>query len=190
MEKQEIFEKDTLFSLGIKQNTKRINLAEGETIAIEVDVLSALNDAPKRVIKSILKREETLKKKYLIDILSIKDKEREKGKVTKETKDGVIEKKEDVQEEVKADGLMSSKAYSESNRVIERVKEREEMLKQLRKEEGKEEIDKTMKETTEVQSEEKHMNDGLPKTVKEQMLDELIADKERMQGQLNEPKDR
>ncbi|KAH0988197.1 hypothetical protein GBA52_015374 [Prunus armeniaca] len=43
-----------------------------------------------------------------------------------------------------------------------------------------------MKETTEVQSEEKHMNDGLPKTVKEQMLDELLADKERMQGQLNE----
>lgn len=108
-EKQEIFEKETLYSLGIKQNTKRINLPDGDTIPIEVNELSALNDAPKRVLKSLVKRLHRVEteKKNILEILSNKEnkekeiKEREKGKVTKElsskTKDGVIEKKEDLE---------------------------------------------------------------------------------------------
>ncbi|GFQ06938.1 DNA polymerase [Phtheirospermum japonicum] len=124
--KLEVFEKKTLFNLGIKQNTKRINLPEGNTKPFCLNDFSAANNYSIRVIRSLLKRCNLLEaemKKYLIDRLNNKDKEmneREKGKVTKvlscKTKDGVIEKKEDL-ESINNTEIESSLKEEESDKT-------------------------------------------------------------------------
>lgn len=123
-DKWEIVEKTTNVKLGVHLGNKRCPVFKNNKW-IDTEPIHVIN----------IDETET---KLRVEVIKLKEQNAEKDRVIERLQSqfetGV---KEDVQEEVQADGLMSSKAYSESNRVIERLKEREEMLKQLRKYEGK-----------------------------------------------------
>ncbi|KAL3646618.1 hypothetical protein CASFOL_009585 [Castilleja foliolosa] len=76
--KQEVFEKETKYKLGINLNSKRINLPDGDSRPIEIHDESALKRAPPRMIKSLLKRTQSLETVNQSLISISKDKERER----------------------------------------------------------------------------------------------------------------